>query len=120
DCRIMHLCQMLGELRTVCIESAPVHDVISLEACLADQVDHVKAESFDTFLHPKLQYLLDLSSDIFIFPVQIRLTYVEKMQIILVKFLYIFPCVSPELTLPVGRKFAVVLAFAEDEEIFII
>ena len=42
------------------------------------------------------------------------------MQIVFVKFFDIFPCVSSEFALPVGRRDAVAFSLAEDEEILVV
>ena len=50
---------------------------------LGNLVDHVQTEAANTFVHPPEDHIIDFSSDLRIFPVQIRLLYGKLMKIIL-------------------------------------
>ena len=50
---------------------------------LGDLVDHVQAKTANTFVHPPEDHVIDFSSELWIFPVQVRLLYGKLMKIIL-------------------------------------
>ena len=120
ECHVVEFFQIFVDVRAVRVIFPPVACGIIPEFTLADQVDHIEPESLHSFIHPELHDLPDLPAYIFIVPVQIRLGYVKKMQIILVEFLYILPGAPAELALPVCGRTAVWLPFFKKEKFFIV
>ena len=108
------------DVRSVRVESSAVSLIVILELTFADQIHHVKSEAFDSLSHPETHDVLHFFADIFIVPVKIRLGHVEKMQVVFIEFLHILPGASAKLTLPVGRRLSVFLAFFEEEKVFVV
>src|SRR5699024_7523848 len=54
-------------------------------------IDDIQTESSNTFVHPPKNHIVNLPSDLWIFPVQVRLFYRKLMEIILTKLRYPFP-----------------------------
>ena len=100
ESHVMEFFQVFMDVWSICVKSSSVSFVIILKTVFADQIDHVKAESFDSFSHPEEDYLLDFFSYIFVVPVEIRLCYIEQMQVVFIKLFYIFPCAFRRIYFP--------------------
>ena len=116
----VQLPQILVDVGAICVEPPSVSLKIVLELALADEVDHVEPKSFDSLCHPEADELLHFPAHLRIIPVQIRLGYIEEMQIVFVKFFHILPGAPSELALPVGRRDTRRLAFPENVEILVL
>ena len=63
------------------------HDSVSL----ADQVDHVHAKAVDAFFKPIVHHVVNLSPELRILPIQVRLFFRKVMKIVSIGLFFIFP-----------------------------
>ena len=80
---------------------------------LGNHADYVHAEAIDSLVAPEFHHIIDFLADLFIFPVQIRLFFGKKMEIIHLCLIIIFPCRTSENTAPVVRLFSVYRIFPD-------
>ncbi len=102
----VHFLKEFVDPRSVGVKLATVvhrslSDGIRKALILGDQIDDIQAESRDAHIGPKLHDFVNLPPHLFVFPIQIRLGFVEQMQVILLGHLVVFPGGTPELGLPV-------------------
>ena len=99
---------MLMDPGAVRIESSAVSDKIIFQHIrLGDQVDDVKSESPHSLFLPETDDIFEFFPYSRVLPVEVRLGYIEKMQIIFSQGRDIFPCISTELGYPVGGSVSV-------------
>ena len=81
---------------------------------LGNGSNHVHAPAIHALVHPEFHKVIDLSAHGLIFPVQIRLLLIIKMQVILLPFLVIGPGTAAEAGSPVIRLAPVVFRVFPD------
>ena len=81
---------------------------------LVDIVESIETETIDSHVCPVGDDVFHLIGDLRILPVEIRLLYGEKMEIIAVRLLIVLPGRSAKDAHPVGRLTAVLFRFTED------
>lgn len=93
------------DMGAVRVESPAVSLVIILiDFRLGDQVDHIKAKAPDALLLPEKDHLLKRFPHPRIFPIQVCLCHIKKVQIPFAKLRHILPGRTAEFGLPVGGR----------------
>ena len=80
---------------------------------LGNHADHVHAEAVDSFVAPEFHHVINFLTDLFVFPVQIRLFFGKKVKIIHLGLRIVFPCGTGEAASPVVRLFSVYRIFPD-------
>ena len=114
---VQHLAPHLPEIAVRCfrmhargaeiaIQRSGRHRTV-VEILLADHADDVHPPSVHAFVAPPAHHLKHAFPDFWICPVQIRLFFCEKMQVVLAAFFILLPGGSGEAGAPVVRRSAV-------------
>ncbi len=94
-------------------KAAAVPFIVVFVPGFGNQVDDIKTEAFYALFHPVVDDVRAFFSDLWVFPVEIRLLHIKDMQIIAVEFRNVFPGGTAEFAGPVGRLMTI-FSFSEN------
>ena len=80
-----------------------MHLGIRIALILGNKIDHIHTEAVNAFFEPARHHVIHFMTDLFVFPVQVRLLFSKQMQIPLSEIFVVFPCRSRKRRSPVVR-----------------
>ena len=117
---LVHLLQELMHPGTIhdMFSQIPIQPIVCLAVreflIFGNHTDHIHAETVNPLITPPAHHIIYRISGMFIFPVNIRLFFMERVQVIHIRPFVIFPCRPSKAGAPVIRRRSIFFPFPPD------